>query len=213
MDSSSIGYSIFACDMGHLLVAATERGVCVVRFGDEPEALAAALRDEFPFAEVRPDAERLTPWVEALRDYLEGRSTQLDFPLDVRASQFQRRVWDALRTIPYGATRSYSEIAATIRRPEAARAVARACASNPVALVVPCHRVIGAHGDLRGYRWGIHRKRTLLDRESRRAARAGHTTSDETVPLVRTEWGRGASRSEIKRRPPSLSARQTVPPG
>jgi AraC family transcriptional regulator of adaptative response/methylated-DNA-[protein]-cysteine methyltransferase len=213
VDSSSIGYSIFACDMGHLLVAATERGVCVVRFGDEPEALAEALRDEFPFAEVRPDAERLASWVEALRDYLDGRSARLDFPMDVRASQFQRRVWDALRAIPYGATRSYSEIAAAIHRPEAARAVARACASNPVALVVPCHRVIGANGNLSGYRWGAHRKQTLLDRESRRAARTGQTASDEPVAANRRGRGRATSRSEVKRRPPSISARQAIPPG
>ena len=213
MNGSSIGYSIFACDMGHLLVAATARGVCVVRFGDEPEALAAALRDEFPFAEVRPDAERLAPWVEALLNYLEGRSTRLDFPLDVRASQFQRRVWDALRAIPYGATRSYSEIAAAIHRPEAARAVARACASNPVSLVVPCHRVIGASGNLSGYRWGVDRKQALLDRESRRAARTGQTAADEPVAADRRGRGRATSHSEIKRRPPSVSARQAIPPG
>jgi AraC family transcriptional regulator of adaptative response/methylated-DNA-[protein]-cysteine methyltransferase len=213
VESSGIGYSIFACDMGHLLVAATERGVCVVRFGDDPEALATALRDEFPFAELRPDAERLAPWVEALRDYLDGRSARLDFPLDVRASQFQRRVWDALRAIPYGATRSYSEIAAAIHRPKAARAVARACASNPVALVVPCHRVIGAHGDLSDYRWGAHRKRALLDRESRHTARPDEIASDEPGDVVCRGRGRGRSRSEIKRRPPSLSARQAIPPG
>jgi AraC family transcriptional regulator of adaptative response/methylated-DNA-[protein]-cysteine methyltransferase len=166
VNGSSIGYSIFACDMGHLLVAATARGVCVVRFGDEPEALAAALRDEFPFAEVRPDGERLAPWVEALRDYLDGRSTRLDFPLDVRASQFQRRVWDALRAIPRGETRSYSELATRIGQPRAVRAVAGACAANPVAVAIPCHRVVPARGGAGGYRWGSWRKQALLERES-----------------------------------------------
>ena len=166
MNPLSIGYSIVPCGLGQLLVAATRRGVCIIRFADEPERLVRDLRAAFPFADVEPEAERLAPWVEALERYLDGYSQRLDLPLDVRASQFQRRVWDALRAIPYGHTRSYSEVARAIGQPTAARAVARACASNPVALVIPCHRVIGRRGDIGGYRWGVERKRNLLAREA-----------------------------------------------
>lgn len=165
MEARTIGYDILECEVGKILIAATSRGVCRVRIGDEPGSLVSELCEEFPFAEIRPDAARLRPWVAAFERYLAGRTQRLEVPLDVRASQFQRRVWDALCAIPYGRTRSYSEVAATLGQPRAARAVARACASNPVALAVPCHRVVGKGGGSGGYRWGVERKRWLLDLE------------------------------------------------
>ena len=127
-----------------------------------------ALSAEFPAAAIRRDDAVLGAWVEALVHYLSGESQQLDLPLDVCATAFQRRVWEALRAIPYGETRSYRQIAAAIGQPSAARAVARACATNPAALVVPCHRVVGEGGGLRGYRWGVERKRALLEQERSR---------------------------------------------
>ena len=132
MEARTIGYDILECEVGKILIAATSLGVCRVRIGDDPGNLVSELRDEFPFAEIRSDAARLRPWVEAFERYLAGRTQRLEVSLDVRASQFQRRVWDALCAIPYGRTRSYSEVAARVGQPRAARAVARACASNPV---------------------------------------------------------------------------------
>jgi AraC family transcriptional regulator of adaptative response/methylated-DNA-[protein]-cysteine methyltransferase len=169
MTAAAIGYSILESELGHLLVAATRRGVCRVRFGPGAAPLVTALRDEFPFAEVRPEPERLRPFVAAFQAYLEGRAERLDVPLDVRASQFQRRVWDALRAIPFGCTRSYSEVAQQLGQPRAARAVARACGANPVALAVPCHRVVAKGGDVGGYHWGVERKRWLLRMEAYQA--------------------------------------------
>ncbi len=155
--------------LGKLMVGATDRGICFVQFGDDDESLAAELRREYPNAEVAPAPEPLHPdlerWMTALRDYLAGQRPNLDLPLDIRATAFQMKVWKYLQTIPYGSVESYSEVAAGIGQPTAVRAVARACASNRVALVIPCHRVIRNTGDLGGYRWGLPRKRTLIDRE------------------------------------------------
>jgi len=133
------------------------------------EELAAGLRAEFPAAEIRRDRGPLGRWVGAILRHLEGRAPHLDLPLDVRATAFQRAVWEALRKIPYGSTRSYAQIARAIGRPRATRAVARACATNPAAIVIPCHRVLRKDGDLGGYRWGIRRKRALLEREAGRS--------------------------------------------
>ena len=174
---SGIRFSIVATELGSLLVAGTARGVCNVRFGADGQALEAALREEFRFAEVSADPRGLKPWVEALLGYLEGRTHRLEVPLDVRGSQFQRRVWSAIRAIPYGETRCYSELARGLGRPRAARAVAHACAANPVALVIPCHRVVRRDGEAGGYRYGASRKRALLDRERRGGASA-------TLPAV-----------------------------
>jgi AraC family transcriptional regulator, regulatory protein of adaptative response / methylated-DNA-[protein]-cysteine methyltransferase len=160
-----IAYTVAPCPLGRLLVAATERGICRIGLADATEALEADLREEFPGAELRRDSGELTRWVEAILRYLDGRLEPLDLPLDVRATAFQRRVWEALRKIPYGRTRSYAEIARSIGRPRATRAVARACATNPAALVIPCHRVVRADGELGGYRWGSERKRALLENE------------------------------------------------
>jgi AraC family transcriptional regulator of adaptative response/methylated-DNA-[protein]-cysteine methyltransferase len=169
-----IAYTIVASPLGRLLVAATARGVGFVSLGDDDAALAAALAHEYPAAEImragdaaatgsEPD---LRAWVGAILSHLGGRQPHLDLPLDVLATAFQWRVWEALRDISYGSTRSYGGVAAALGQPGAARAVARACAANPVALVIPCHRVVGEDGELRGYRWGAERKRALLAQEA-----------------------------------------------
>ncbi len=164
---ATIRYTVVPCPLGYLLVAATERGICAVRLGDSESELEDGLRRVFPAAWLERDQAALGRWVRELLDYLEGNRPHLDLPLDVQATAFQRRVWDALRAIPRGSTRSYQEVAEAIGQPTAARAVARACAANPVALVVPCHRVVREDGGLGGYRWGIERKRALLELERR----------------------------------------------
>lgn len=160
-----IGYTVAACPLGLLLLAGTERGICAVYLGDDEGKLAAELAREFPAAEVQRDDESLNEWVSELVDHLSGQQPHLDLPLDVRATAFQWRVWQELQAIPYGSTRSYSEIARALGQPSAARAVARACATNPVSIVVPCHRVVREDGGLGGYRWGLDRKQALLDQE------------------------------------------------
>ena len=161
-----IVYSVAPCLLGQLLVAATERGVCAVRLGDSEVTLETALRDEFPAAVIERDDEQIHSTMAMLHDHLRGEQPHLDLPLDIRATAFQRRVWEALRAIPYGSTRSYRDVAEAIGQPKAVRAVARACATNPVALVVPCHRVVGSDGSMSGYRWGVERKRALLEQEA-----------------------------------------------
>lgn len=152
--------------LGRLLVAATERGVCRVILGDSAATLEADLRAEFDAASVRQQkGGRLEGFVEAILSYLEGREPRLDLPLDIRATAFQRRVWQELQRIPFGETRTYTEVAKALGDPNARRAVARACATNPVALAIPCHRVIREDGALGGYRWGVERKEALLDKE------------------------------------------------
>ena len=160
-----VGYTVVECALGYLLVAATQRGVCAVSLGDSGEALETALAEEYPAADIRRDGEGLSRWVNAILDHLDGKLSHLDLPLDVQATAFQQRVWEALRAIPYGSTRSYGEIAQALGQPQAARAVARACATNPAAIVIPCHRVVRQDGDLGGYRWGLERKRALLAQE------------------------------------------------
>ena len=160
-----IAYTIVETRLGQLLVAATDRGVCSVAFGDDDAKLVDDLTNEYPAARIEIGDGRLRAWVEALLAHLNGQRAELDLPLDVQATAFQLRVWDALRKIPYGETRSYAEIAEAIGRPTATRAVAQACASNPVALVNPCHRVVRADGAHGGYRWGVMRKKELLAQE------------------------------------------------
>lgn len=162
-------YTITECSLGYLLVAATDRGVSVVRLGDSPDALEAEMRQDYPAAQIQADDGQLAGWVEAILDYLSGEEPHLELPLDVRATAFQWRVWQALKAIPYGETRSYSEVAASLGNPKAMRAVAGACAHNEVALLIPCHRVVRENGDLGGYRWGIERKAALLQKEKESA--------------------------------------------
>jgi AraC family transcriptional regulator of adaptative response/methylated-DNA-[protein]-cysteine methyltransferase len=157
-----IDYALVETSLGTLLVAASPRGVCRIAFVESEAELATLL----PFASLQRDDAKLAPFVVALADYVEGRATSLDLPLDVRGSEFRRRVWDALAAIPRGATRSYGDVARSIGMPRAARAVANACGANPVAVAIPCHRVVASDGGLGGYHWGVERKRALLARES-----------------------------------------------
>src|SRR6266404_944053 len=162
-----IAYATVPTSLGSLLVAATERGVCRVALGEDAAALDVELIAEFPAARVVPDKSgKLHGWVAAILAYLDGSEPDLDLPLDIRATAFQRRVWQELQKIPFGETRTYAEVAQAIGQPRATRAVARACATNPAALVIPCHRVVREDGDLGGYRWGVERKRSLLEREN-----------------------------------------------
>jgi len=160
-----IRYTVVPCRLGQLLVAATQQGVCRVKIGDSPEEVEQLLLAEFGQATVVRDDAALKDWVEAILHHLDGQDPHLALPLDIQATAFQRRVWQALQDIPYGETRTYAEIAATIGQPAAVRAVAHACATNPAAVVVPCHRVVRKDGGLGGYRWGLARKLALLQQE------------------------------------------------
>ena len=159
-----ISYSIVTCSLGHLLVAGTARGICMVGVGDSADAMIAALKEEYPAAALTSQSANVSAWVRAIVDYTEGKGDgrMRQLPLEIQATAFQRLVWNELRSIPAGSTRTYSEVAERIGQPRAVRAVARACATNPVALVIPCHRVVGKDGSLTGYRWGVDRKRALL---------------------------------------------------
>ena len=150
---------------GRLLVGATDKGVCFIGFAEPDDALMGDLRRRFPHASVRPDDTGLATTLRAILDFIEEPKQALDLPLDLRGTAFQLRVWQALRQIPPGQTNTYSGVAAAMGEPKAVRAVARSCALNPVSLVVPCHRVVGKSGDLTGYRWGVPRKKILLERE------------------------------------------------
>jgi AraC family transcriptional regulator of adaptative response/methylated-DNA-[protein]-cysteine methyltransferase len=167
-----IRYTVADCPLGRLLLAGTDRGVCAVFLGDADGPLETALAGEYPAAEIGREDAVLKPWVEALVDHLRGQQPHLDLPLDVQATAFQWRVWQELRAIPYGSTRSYGEIARALGRPTAVRAVARACATNPVSVVIPCHRAVRSDGGLGGYRWGLERKRKLLAQEQATAPAA-----------------------------------------
>lgn len=161
-----IRYTIVDSPVGRLLVARTERGICAINLGDDDDALAAELGHEFGGATTERDDAGMRTWAEQVLAGLDGAEPHAALPLDVRASAFQRRVWQALRAIPYGETRTYGQVAAAIGSPGAARAVGRACATNPVALVVPCHRVIAGDGGIGGYSSGVQRKRWLLQHEA-----------------------------------------------
>jgi AraC family transcriptional regulator of adaptative response/methylated-DNA-[protein]-cysteine methyltransferase len=164
-----VQYTVVPSPLGRMLVAATPRGLCAVRFGDSASELEDGLRKEFRAAEIHRDDAALQRYVQPLLASTRGERITVDLPLDLRATAFQIKVWDELRRIPSGETRSYSEVAKAIGDPKAVRAVARACASNPVAVAVPCHRVIRGDGNLAGYRWGIERKKKLLKHEQREA--------------------------------------------
>ena len=172
-----IDYAVAKTSLGTLLVGATARGVCAVTLGDDAGALEAALAEEYPaatLARVRAPSSSLAAWVEEIVAIMDGGSARPDVPIDVQASAFQWKVWRELQKIPLGETRSYSEIASAIGSPKSVRAVASACASNRVAVVVPCHRAVRLDGGLGGYRWGVERKRRLLERE--RATREKRTS-------------------------------------
>ena len=176
---AEIGFIFIQSALGGLLVAGTVSGVCAVKLGDDGDDLIAELEQEFPAANIRRvepgdgsgEFHDLNRWTESLLGYLDGRSVDIDLPLDVLATAFQWRVWRKLQEIPSGETRTYQEMAGDLGQPTASRAVGRACATNPVAPIVPCHRAVRKDGGLAGYRWGLHRKEALLEMEQRQSGR------------------------------------------
>lgn len=164
-EGMKLGYTVAKSPLGKVLVAATERGVSAVYLGDAEATLLAELRAEYPRAEIAPATDSFQRWVREIVQRIEGRQPHFELPLDLQATAFQRRVWKELQRIPRGRTRTYSQVAQSLGQPKAVRAVARACATNPVSIVVPCHRVIREDGALAGYRWGLSRKEKLLAQE------------------------------------------------
>lgn len=162
---AQIRYAIAECDLGWALIAATALGICAIEFGEAPQVLEARLKERFPDADILEQDEPFGAWVQAVLSLLERPKNRLELPLDIRGTAFQRQVWQALREIPAGCTVSYADVAQKIGRPTAARAVAQACAANHLAVAVPCHRVVRGDGSLGGYRWGLERKRRLLEKE------------------------------------------------
>jgi len=164
--NTAIRFAIGECSLGAILVAASERGVCAILMGDDPAALARDLQDRFPRAELIGDDKGFEEVVAKVVGFVEVPGIGLDLPLDVRGTAFQQRVWQALRQIPAGSTLSYTELAKRIGSPKSVRAVAQACAANAIAVAIPCHRVVRNDGTLSGYRWGVERKRALLEKEA-----------------------------------------------
>ena len=164
--NTEIRFAIGQCSLGAILVASSAKGICAILLGDDPDRLARDLQDQFPNARLIGDDAEFARLVAHVVGFVEAPRQGLDLPLDVRGTAFQQRVWEALRKIPAGSTASYSEIAERIGAPKAVRAVAQACATNKIAVAIPCHRVVRNDGALSGYRWGVERKRTLLEREA-----------------------------------------------
>jgi AraC family transcriptional regulator of adaptative response/methylated-DNA-[protein]-cysteine methyltransferase len=164
--AATIRYSVADSPLGRMLIAATERGICSIQFARTDSELIEGLKREFPFAVRRADDGDLRNWTSTLLHHLRGKDLNSGLPLDIRATAFQRQVWAYLQCIPFGATKSYGEVAKAIGQPKAFRAVARACATNPVAVAIPCHRVVRGDGSMGGYRWGLKRKQALLELES-----------------------------------------------
>jgi AraC family transcriptional regulator, regulatory protein of adaptative response / methylated-DNA-[protein]-cysteine methyltransferase len=165
--NTEIHFAIGECSLGAILVAQSERGVCAILMGDDPHRLVQEVQDQFPKANLIGDETRYADLVAKVIGLIENPTFGLDLPLDIRGTAFQKRVWNALTEIPVGTTVTYAEIAKKIGEPKAVRAVAQACGANSLAVAIPCHRVIRNDGALAGYRWGVERKRTLLDREAR----------------------------------------------
>jgi len=166
--AATVRYAIADSPLGRMLIGATDRGVCAIQFGRSDGELIEGLKREFPFAVRKVDEGGLQAWIEAVLSKMTGSEVNAGLPLDIRATAFQRRVWTYLQSIPFGTTRSYRDVAKAIGQPSASRAVARACATNPVAVAIPCHRVVREDGSISGYRWGVERKKTLLDMEQQR---------------------------------------------
>ncbi len=179
-----IDYATADTRLGVVLVAATSKGICKIAFGDAAAPLVDELRTGFANAQIAESPERIAPFIAQVDAYLNGTRRRFELPLDLAATEFQQRVWDALRRIPYGETRSYTQIAEALGAPRAVRAVARACAANPVALAIPCHRVVQKGGSLAGYRWGLPRKAALLDAEAQRAALARKVAINAFIVLL-----------------------------
>jgi AraC family transcriptional regulator of adaptative response/methylated-DNA-[protein]-cysteine methyltransferase len=164
-----IRFAVGETSLGAVLVAATEKGVCAILLGDDPDSLARDLQDRFPKAEIVGGDEAFEATVAVVVGMVERPAQTVDLPLDIRGTAFQERVWRVLSDVPIGATVSYAEVARRIGEPTATRAVAQACGANALALAIPCHRVVRTDGSLSGYRWGVERKRTLLERENKAA--------------------------------------------
>jgi len=164
---ASIRFGVGECSLGAILVAASESGICAILLGDDADALTRDLQDRFPKAELIGGDGQFERWMAQVVGFVEAPRLGLQLPLDIRGTAFQQRVWRALCEIPAGSTRSYADIAKKLRAPKAVRAVAQACAANKLAVAIPCHRVVRTDGALSGYRWGVERKRALLDREAR----------------------------------------------
>ena len=163
--AAPIRYTYADSPLGRMLIAATDKGICSIQFADSDEELEHGLRHEFPFANRRRDDAGMQGWKDALLRQMRGEKLNSSLPLDIQATAFQRKVWTHLQSIPFGETESYGQVAKAIRQPSAFRAVARACATNPVAVAIPCHRVVRENGEMGGYRWGVERKKTLLEME------------------------------------------------
>jgi AraC family transcriptional regulator, regulatory protein of adaptative response / methylated-DNA-[protein]-cysteine methyltransferase len=164
--AAPIRYTCTDSPLGRMLIAATDKGICAIQFAESDDELAHGLKHEFPFAIRRRDDTAMQAWKQNLLRQMRGQKLNSSLPLDIQATAFQRRVWSYLQSIPFGATRSYGQVAKAIGQPSATRAVARACATNPVAVVIPCHRVVRQDGDMGGYRWGVERKKALLEMET-----------------------------------------------
>lgn len=178
----TVYYASAPTPLGQVLVAATAKGLCKIAFGDDAAVLADEVRAEFANADLRDDDRYIAPFLAQIDAYLHGTRQHVELPLDIAATAFKQRVWDALQRIPYGETRSYSDIAEAVGSPRAVRAVASACATNPVALAIPCHRVVGKSGALAGYRWGLGRKAALLAVEAQGASHeAGNATANTSA--------------------------------
>ena len=163
--AAAIRYTIADSPLGRMLMAATAKGICAIQFADSDDELEQGLKHEFPFAIRRHDDAAMQAWKQHVLHQMRGQKVNSSLPLDIQATAFQRRVWSYLQSIPFGATRSYGQVAKAIGLPTATRAVARACATNPVAVAIPCHRVVRQDGDMGGYRWGVERKKALLELE------------------------------------------------
>ena len=169
--AASIRYTCTQSPLGRMLVAATEKGICAIQFGDTDDELVEGLKREFPFAIRKRDDESMRSWTNTVLSQISGQKLNRALPLDIQATAFQKRVWTHLQSLPFGTTESYGEVAKAIGQPSAARAVARACATNRIAVAIPCHRVVREDGEMGGYRWGVERKRTLLQLEQQGSGR------------------------------------------
>jgi AraC family transcriptional regulator of adaptative response/methylated-DNA-[protein]-cysteine methyltransferase len=177
--AAAIRYTCTDSPLGRMLVAATDKGICAIQFADTDDELIEGLKREFPFANRRREDESMRPWTKTLLAHMAGHRLSRALPLDIQATAFQRRVWTHLQSLPFGVTESYGQVAKAIGRPTAARAVARACATNPVAVAIPCHRVVREDGNMGGYRWGIERKRALLQLEQQGAERRSRASAGQ----------------------------------
>ena len=177
----SIHYTIVDSPIGRLLIGATENGICAVCIGASDDAVEAALGEDYYAADLYRNDHQMKNWAEKFSKYFGGKDFPRDLPIDVQATAFQWKVWKQIQAIPYGKTTTYSKIAEELGKPKAVRAVANACAINHVALLIPCHRVIGTRGDLRGYRWGLKRKQTLLSLENSPKNKQSHASTNETA--------------------------------